>query len=66
MASAGVAENSVSGHRRGRLDHDDAVKNQVPERERSSKAQGWGRGSPGWSGCHSRVLDYVELGNVND
>ena len=66
MAASSIAENAVSGHGRRRLDHNDAVKNQVPKRERSSKSQGWGRGGPGWSGCHSRVLDYVELGDVND
>ena len=43
VASAGIAENAISGHGRGGLDHDDAVQNQVPKRERSAKAQGRGR-----------------------
>ena len=44
VSSAGVAENAVGGHGRGGLDHDDAVQNQVPKRQRSAKpGSGGGR-----------------------
>ena len=38
VALAGIAEYAVRRHGRGWLDDDDAVKNQVPERERCVEA----------------------------
>ena len=40
MALAGVAEDSIRGHGRRGLDHNDAVHDQIPERERSPQARG--------------------------
>ena len=39
MSLPGVAEHAVSRHGRGRLNDDDAVKNQVPKRERAAQAR---------------------------
>jgi hypothetical protein len=47
MSLAGVAENSICRHGRGGLDDDDAVKDQVPKRERAAKP---GRGDRGRRG----------------
>ena len=66
MSPGLLADDAVNRHRCGRLDDDDAVKNQVPKRERSAEARAGGGSSVRRSGCHSRVLDYAEAGNVND
>jgi hypothetical protein len=67
MAPTSIAEYPVGGHGRRRLDHDDAVKNQVPKRERSAKPQAWrgGGSSTGRSSFHSRVVD-AEESDVNE
>src|SRR6185312_12173455 len=62
---ASVTEHAISGHGSRRLDDDNAVKNQVPKRERSTKPQAGG-GRSVRSGFHSRVLDYAGAANVND
>ena len=50
VSLAGVAEYAISGHGRRGLNDDDAVKNQVPKRERS--AQTWS----GMGSCRGRVF----------
>src|SRR5580658_8045696 len=49
-----IAAHAEHGQRRDRLNHDDAVKDQVPKSESSPQACG----SASRSGCHVRVLDY--------
>ena len=44
MALSLVAENSIGGHGRGRLNDDDAVHDQIPQRERAFQARGFNCG----------------------
>ena len=66
MTLAGIAEYAISRHGGGRLDDDDAVKDQVPKGERSAKPHVGGGSGAGWSGFHSRVLNYAACSPVND
>jgi len=63
VATPAVAEHAEDRHGRDWLDHDDPVKNQVPESKRAPEPVGCG-------GCRSRgfhfgVLDYARAGAVN-
>ena len=57
VALAGVAENSVRRHGRRRLNHDDAVKDEVPKRQRAAEP-GRGEGRRG-SIFHESLLNYA-------
>ena len=57
MAVAAVAQHAEHRHGRDWLNHDDAVKDEVPKSESSPQARG--RRSASGSGCHVRVLDYA-------
>ena len=57
VSVAAIAEHAEYRHRRDRLNHDDAVKDEVPKSQSPPKTRG--RRSASGSGCHVRVLDYV-------
>src|ERR1035441_374232 len=55
MSLAGVAEHSIRRHRRRGLDHDDAVKDEVPEREGPAQPRG-GRDSRSGDRVHESPI----------
>ena len=65
MALPGIGKNSVGRHRRRRLDDDNSVEDQIPERERASASAARMRWKRRRRFPWVRLLDYGEAGNVN-